>query len=235
MRIKFAGCSETGAVRNQNEDAILMRSSGNCGLFLVADGIGGRAHGEIASGLLREGYGRWWKERFLTARPPFPEALQEVKSVLFEINHDIVSRYGEMQIGSTLVLLLLMGENCACLSLGDSRIYRGRGLSVRQVTADDIGRNLQEDLATGEREKLVSAVGIRARPEFSIRTDATRPGDRFLLCSDGVYRYVAPKRLERKILLSTKPESAVANLAAEVESGGAGDNYSMIFVRTSPW
>lgn len=228
MRLTFFGCSETGLVRGANEDAVLMRSSDAGGLFLVADGIGGRAHGEAASALLRDRYAQWWQEQFLPewSGMDLTTALNSLKSTLFQVNRQVVDRFGELTAGSTLALLFLFRGTCVYLSVGDSRIYHARGLSFQQVTSDDTCKD--RDGA----EKLVSAVGIHATPEFRVRTGALRGGSRFLLCSDGVYRFVDPIALRRTMLLpGGSPRRAVESLSAEVERNGAKDNYSMICVQ----
>lgn len=227
MRLTFFGCCETGLVRSTNEDAVLMRSSNAGGLFLVADGIGGRAHGEVVSALLRNCYAQWWQEQFLPkwSGMDLTAALSSLKSTLFQVNRQVVGRFGELTAGSTLALLFLFRGACVYLSVGDSRIYHARGLSFQQVTLDDTCKD--RDGA----EKLVSAVGIHSTPEFRVSTSVLRGGSKFLLCSDGVYRFVNPIVLRRTmLLLGNSPQRAVESLSTEVERNGARDNYSMIYV-----
>ena len=228
MRLAYAGCSERGLVRSANEDAYLMRAGGDAALFLVADGIGGRAHGAVVSGMLRDGYSEWCDRRMSSAgeKLNFQTAMTELKEVLFEQNRRVVSRFGEMAAGSTLVLLFLLGDRYLYLSSGDSRIYRSRGLSFRQITNDDVCAGEQ-----GAAGKLVGAVGIRPVPEYTAGTGELRRGDRFFLCSDGVYRYFSLRQLCAKVRFARDPSSLVKNISRGVELGGAGDNYSMIFVR----
>lgn len=237
MNLLYAGCCRQGQVRRNNEDAFLMRGSERGALFLVADGIGGRRNGEVVSGLLRDGYDRWWTERFLPAGDglSFQAALREIQDVLLRVNQEAVSRFGQGEAGSTLVLLFLYRGNCLYLSAGDSRIYLARNLSFRQITVDDVYENLAaRDQRQGKSAngKLVGAVGLRLTPEFSIRTDALKRGDRFFLCSDGVYRYVPPRKLSRTVMFDpSAPEKLIETVSREVDRGGAGDNYSMIYVR----
>ena len=232
MKFKYAGCSETGSVRDHNEDALLMRTCENAGLFLVADGIGGRADGEIVSAKLRDDYDRWWKRDFLPVRDSlsFHDALEQIKNTLLRINREVVERYGEKRAGSTLVLLFVLGGNCACLWTGDSRIYRFRGLTLGQMSRDDAYR------AKGAADaklngKLISAVGLRTSLEYNTRTDTLKNDDGFFLCSDGVYRFA---KLKRRLLMDTAfsaPESVVAGIRKEVLRNGAGDNFTMALVK----
>ena len=235
MRLEYAGCSETGLVRTNNEDAILMRDCGEAGLFLVADGIGGRTNGEVVSAKIRDTYDRWWETQFLPeyGRIEFRTAVQQIKDTLLQINREVVQTFGEMNAGSTLVLLFVYGRNCVCFSSGDSRIYRLRKLSLKQITRDDAYQ--AEDAAHADQNgKLLSAVGIWSSLEFAMRTDGLRAGECFFLCSDGVYRYVKPSVLYRKTLsgkLFSAPERVTEMLEREVLKNGAGDNYSCIFIK----
>lgn len=239
MKLRFAGCSRTGLVREQNEDAFLMNASEQSALFLVADGIGGRDYGETVSGMLRDSYDAWWKSRFLPqeAAMPFQTAMEEIKEILRTQNRAVVERFGPMRAGSTLVLLFLNRGNCLYLSSGDSRIYRQRGLAVRQVTVDDVYENLPDKPdgpEEAQRGRLVGAVGIWPNPDFTIRTEALQGGTGFFLCSDGVYRFVSPERLKWRLRLGLgDPEQVIEGLAEEVERRGAGDNYSMIYARVT--
>ena len=236
MKLDYWGCSETGSVRSHNEDSILMRHCEGDGLFLVADGIGGREHGEVASGQIRDGYQQWWQEQFLPRRGAmdFQTAMEGVRNTLLQVNRDLVSQFGEMNTGSTLVLLFLYGGNCAYLSAGDSRIYRIRNLSIKQISTDDVYQAQANDKNAWQNGRLMGAVGIRLKAQFMIRTDTVRNGDKFFLCSDGVYRYAGSNVLRSELILKGSfgaPRNLVARIEKDVLKHGAGDNYSMIFLR----
>lgn len=240
MTLAYYGCSETGSVRENNEDALLLLEGNGAALFLVADGVGGRAHGEVASGMLRDGYDRWWQDTFLPARDTwdFRQAVEQLRNALEEINRQVVDRFGHRNVGSTVVLLFFFQGYCAYLSAGDSRIYRVRGMKVQQMTLDDTVANLPEDarlaLAGAADGKLVGAVGISGHLEFSLRTDRLENGDCFFLCSDGVYRCVPAQKLHDRLRwggLLSAPRRVVERLCQEVERGGSSDNYTMIFVK----
>lgn len=235
MKFKYTGCSEVGLVRVQNEDALLMRVCEDAGLFIVADGIGGRADGEVVSAKIRDDYSRWWEQEFLPTHGglDFHEAVERVKSVLLTINREVVERYGEHKAGSTLALLFLYGTNCAYVWSGDSRIYRSRGLSLEQITKDDVYR-AKEASKAALNGKLTGAVGLRASLEFNLRTDAIKNADGFLLCSDGVYRFANQGFLRRKLLWGaglSNPERTMEAIQKEVLKNGAKDNYSMALLK----
>lgn len=239
MKLTCDGISETGAVRSKNEDAILIRACDEAALFLVADGIGGRAHGEIVSGMLRDAYAKWWANGFLPQKNTisFQDTIDSIKSVALRVNRDTVARYGEHSAGSTLVLMFLTAGKAVFLSAGDSRIYRARAFSFQQLTRDDTFENMAvkpEGYGPEANGRLVAAVGIHSNLEYTVTTGTVRKRDRFLLCSDGVYRFVSGERL-RSILrlggLVLPADRILYTLEEEIERNGAGDNYSMIFVR----
>ena len=235
MNFKCASCSETGPVRDHNEDAILANVCEDAGLFLVADGMGGRMDGEVVSGKLREDYNRWWRDGFLPSKGTlsFNGALEQLKDTLLRLNREVVQRYGEKAAGSTLALLFLYQKNFAYLWAGDSRIYRFRGLSMEQITRDDVFHATEagKEKLNG---KLTGAVGLRTSLEFNLRTDTIRNDDGFFLCSDGVYRFAQPPFLRKKLLFGgglSAPQRIVEAIQKEVLKNGARDNYSMIFVK----
>lgn len=214
-----------------------MRTTDRAALFLVADGIGGRTHGEVISGMLQSGFDRWWTEYLLPVLNgvSFRDALESMKETLWQINREIVMRFGEWNVGSTIAILFLFDSNCAYLSSGDSRIYRVKGWRLQQMTTDDIcenqPQNCYHDSTNG---KLVRAIGISNHLEFSLRTEPVGRGDRFFVCSDGVYRYVTPQCLRSRLLIRgalASPAQVIKLLCTDIERSGAGDNYSMIFVK----
>lgn len=241
MNPVYYGRSETGSVRKNNEDAILMRAADNAALFLVADGIGGKKNGDFVSRMLRDAFSRWWDGTFSVpdAGMDFQKGMEAIKAELIQINREVVLRFGEWNAGSTIALLFLCGRNCAYLSSGDSRIYRARGLRLQQITRDDIFENLPKERMTrygkSASGKLAGAVGISAHLDFSVRTATVQTGDSYFLCTDGVYRFVSDQKLRSRLLLSGRfltPKRVTGLLCEDVERNGSGDNYTMIFVKT---
>jgi len=234
MKLAFSGCSNKGLTRASNQDAILMHSAEHGALFLVADGIGGRAHGEVVSGMLRDSYYQWWRQRFLPneTKMNFQTAMTELKDLLIQVNQEVLDRFGEWNSGSTLLLLFFFGKNSLCISTGDSRGYYVRGISFSQITVDDVYTGSDGKYGKSASGKLLSAVGLTSPLNFSIRTGTVKKGDCFFLCSDGVYRFVSPGKLKRSLLCNVfGEEKLIERLSAEIERNGAGDNYSMIYVR----
>lgn len=235
MKLEYSGCSMKGAVRRRNEDAILMRSRGETGLFLVSDGIGGSAYGAETSGIVASGYDRWWTDG--AEGLDFSKAVEEIEKTLFRLSSEIYEKYGQYHSGATIVLLYIQGDDCLLLSSGDSRIYRARGFRCKQITRDDIFENLPDKppgFGNENNGKLVAAVGIRDTVDYSAKTEPVKKGDRFFLCSDGVYKYHSTGSLYRQLAITGRfstTNNVIGRISKEVEEHGAGDNYSMILVR----
>jgi protein phosphatase/serine/threonine-protein phosphatase Stp1 len=195
-----------GAKRGHNEDAYVDRP--DLGLWAVADGAGGHAAGEVASGMIADA---------LQAIPPglsASELLAEVRLAIerthASLREEAAQRGPDVLVASTVVVMLARGEHFACLWAGDSRAYLLRNGMLRQITRDhSLVQELLEAGAIGPDEVenhpranvITRAVGAEV-DEFTLDkvSDRLVPGDRFLLCSDG--------------LCKTLPESELGTLLA---------------------
>ena len=244
MIADHASVSDIGSVRNVNQDNILCRCDRNNGIFVVADGMGGHSKGEIASAELVDALREWsrtCREKDISAlAASCRECIVQTSDRLYE------SFKSEGLIGgTTAVVLLVMKDDIAILSIGDSRIYRfdhGEG-KLKPVTVDDVWENLPEAKAMDPEEamkdprrgKLTTAVG--ARKGVTVKTDIFRAnGDEiFLLVSDGVYRFCDIGYIDTLIndnLGMLRPEFILNDISVRVMENGAADNYSAVMVHT---
>jgi len=228
-----AAVTHMGKVRKNNEDAYLERPE--VGLWVVADGMGGHAYGELAS--------RWIVEALQALQPPsgFGAYVREVKQALLGVNERLLAearRRGQATIGSTVVVLLAWREHCVYLWAGDSRAYLLRNKRLRTLTWDH--GPLEEFVARGlvSREEsdnyvdsnaITRAVGASKRLALDCHIQAVRRGDLFLLCSDGLYREVDHVEIEALLAQGTPEESADALLKLAL-SRGARDNLTVVVV-----
>lgn len=233
-RLRSASVSHVGKVRKVNEDACLDRP--DLRLWAVADGVGGQEAGDEASRSVIEG---------LQKAPPGGE-LQErcnaLREVLALANRHLwhAAHRPERPVtsASTVVALLTGVEECCWLWVGDSRLYRLRDGQLTLCTRD---HSVVQDLI--EREELdaaeagshpqanviTRAVGAAAELHLESRFSDLRPGDRFLLCSDGVHGSVTPGVIQAA-LQGDSPREVVDTLLKVVLEGEARDNSTAVAV-----
>jgi PPM family protein phosphatase len=221
LTLRAAAACETGVARANNEDSVY---SGRW-LYAVADGMGGHAAGEVASAAVIE---------TLRAHDAevAPGALLEVLAhAVTEANAEVARRGARdparFGMGTTLTALLRSGDRAALVHIGDSRAFRLRDGLLRQMTEDHV------------MGKLVSNAGALApvltryvdgRPDRSpdLGLRELYPGDRYLLCSDGLSPVVGVEAIRRVLMTAADPGEAVRQLVALAEAAGGPDNISAI-------
>lgn len=225
----FAATSK-GNVRGHNEDAILDRP--DLGLWVVADGMGGHNAGGVASSMIVESLGT-------IARHASPSIqLNQVEDRLLEVNDRLYRGSLDSQSGmsgSTLVALLAFERHCLSIWAGDSRAYRSREGALEQITRDHSEE--QEMLDGGSSEAVSSnvitrAVGGGKELFLDIELRELRNHDRYLLCSDGLYRELSGVDMAHH-LLGNDPEGACKALMKQALSGKCSDNVSALVVQFS--
>ena len=227
--------SDIGRVRASNQD------SGYAGLnlFFVADGMGGHAGGDIASALVSQ------RVALLDEQFTDPEvAAESLKQTIWEANGILASSVEEHQelagMGTTFSGLTVVGEQVVIGHIGDSRIYLVRDGHVQQITRDhtfvqrlvDTGRiTAEEALVHPRRSVLMRVLGDQeARPEIDSMVIGTQPGDRWLLCSDGLSGYIPEDLLYRILASKVSAEEAAELLVGETLEHGAPDNVTVVVV-----
>jgi serine/threonine-protein phosphatase Stp1 len=234
-RCAVAAGTHVGKVRSVNEDSCLARPE--IGLFAVADGVGGAHAGEYASGLLAT---------VLKEAGPAPTAhqfLREVRTRLEAANRtlrDETARRGEAFLSaSTIVCLLLHAGLYAGVWAGDSRLYLLRNGRFRLVTRDhsqvqelvDEGFLSEAEARVDPRGNIITrAVGTNDRLELDIAEGEARPGDIFLLCSDGLNRVLEDGQIAW-FLGHLAPQAAVDALIEATLDCGAPDNVTVVVVK----
>jgi len=236
-RFRSAAKTDPGAKRSHNEDTFVHRP--DAGLFAVADGAGGHEAGEVASGMIRDA---------LSAIPdelPAGRMLGEVRQRIALVHEALVEQGAERNgmIASTVVVLILRHGHFACLWVGDSRMYRLRGETLEQVTRDhslvqelvDAGLVRPEDAESHPRANVITrAVGAGEGGPLDLdkTTDRVLPGDRFLLCSDGLSKTLPPAEIAT-LLAVPDPALAPDLLIAAALARKASDNVTCVVVEAA--
>ena len=235
MTIEIVSRTHVGLRRKVNEDSVLVRN--DCGLWVVADGMGGHEAGDVASSRVTEALGR------IPASDGIDRLVNDAILTLKQVNHELIelagSADGQRSIGTTVVGLAIDQGEFRCFWAGDSRAYRIREDHIVQLTRDhsmvqdlvDAGMLRPEEAADHPNSNIITrAVGVS--PDLRIDTVAgdAKPGDQFLLASDGLTRMVEDHELVTQ-LTSASPAAAAEILIETVLSRGAPDNVSLIIAR----
>mgnify|MGYP001076259488 CR=1 FL=1 len=234
--IVSAEVSDKGCVRKRNEDAIMSRSE--LGLWAVADGMGGHLAGDFAS------------QEIVSVLVSLPEedlhqyGVQAITKAL-EQAHENIKDYSRAElegktVGSTVVVLLLDDENAHCLWIGDSRLYRLRDDMLEPLTRDHSQAFALMEQGLLSREEVdkhpSSHVLTRAMGSGDFNLDyqcyPLEKGDKFLLCSDGLYGELSNAKIAESIKTGTAQNNTQALLQQTLDSG-ARDNVSIILVDTN--
>lgn len=232
---RSAAVSHVGRIRANNQD------SGYAGthLFVVADGMGGHAGGDVASAIAIK--------RVVEVDKPFASphdaefALQSALLAANSLIAETVFEHPELTgMGTTVSAILRLGDKLALAHIGDSRIYRFRDGLLEQITADhtfvqrlvDSGRITAEEAAVHPRRSVLMRVlgDVDASPEIDTTVIDTQPGDRWLLCSDGLSSYVSDDKIRAALKSVADPNAAANRLVKDALDQGAPDNVTVVIV-----
>lgn len=229
--------TDRGRKRPSNEDAFGL--SIERGVYLVCDGMGGAAAGEVASTLAVAEMMRQLTERPWTSPPPIEaaEAVTAANEAIFSRSQRNPKLNG---MGTTLVALLVEDRHAWMVNVGDSRGYRLRNSQLEQITLDHslveeqmrLGQmSQQEALRSPLKNVITRALGTQSVVTPDIFEFETEPGDLFLLCSDGLVRELSDSVIESLLRLDLTLEEMCARLVEAANEAGGHDNITCILVR----
>lgn len=235
FRITCAAATDIGRVRRHNEDRFCAYP--DVSLFVVADGMGGAAGGEIAAQMAVD------LVREAILHPDVKSGLPLLVDAIQRANHRIHSaslRQPALNgMGTTVAALLACGSRAVLAHVGDSRIYRLRDKRLTQLTEDhslfnEMVRRGRADPARPEafsnHHTITRAVGTDVHVEVDARVVEVAPQDLFLLCSDGLSGSLAREEIER-IAAEAELEEAPDRLIAAANRCGGPDNITVVLVR----
>jgi protein phosphatase len=243
-----AALSDVGMRRTSNQDSFTVQFASSeeswlarGHLFIVADGMGGHAGGELASKLAVEGIPHLFYKH---ADLPPPEALlKAIQETNAEVNRRGTANFDFRDMGTTCSALLLLPQGALVAHIGDSRVYRLRGDKLHQLTFDhSVDWELKASGAVKEGSELAAMVPKNQitrslGPHPTVQADLEGPfptevGDTFLLCSDGLVRKVEDFEIA-SILSSLSPKEAAQALVDLANLRGGPDNVTVIVVRVA--
>jgi serine/threonine protein phosphatase PrpC len=228
---QYAG-SDTGRQRRANEDSLLARSP----LFVVADGMGGAQAGEVASRIAVESFQQGLED---TVEPEAGLAALALaaNSHIHELSHANAEQAG---MGTTLTALYVGEEEVSIAHVGDSRAYCLRDGELVRLTDDHSlvdelmrqGRLTPEEAVEHpQRSVITRALGPEGTVEIDTRSYRARPGDVYLLCSDGLTTMVGEEQLAAELLLHPRLRDAGEALIAAANEAGGRDNITVVLLR----
>lgn len=250
MRIEVAGQTDVGRKRAHNEDnfAIL----GDYGLYIVADGMGGHASGEVASQLavdtMREFFAatnedpdRTWPYKMDRNRGYEENRL--ITGVMLSnlrIFEAAKSNPSQRGMGTTIVALFVTQEGMYVAHVGDSRVYRIRDGQLEQLTEDHSLLNDYKKMKQLTEEEInnfphknviVRALGMKETVKVDTRFEQPRQGDILLLCSDGLAGPVSDEEIRSIILSHSDLQEATQRLIDRANENGGPDNVTCVLAR----
>ncbi|MBI4051914.1 MAG: Stp1/IreP family PP2C-type Ser/Thr phosphatase [Elusimicrobia bacterium] len=251
MILTAAGKSDTGRVRSNNEDSILINEE--LRLFAVADGMGGHNSGEVASRIairvLQEALQQMFSSRsmpeevntnFSLQTNQLAWAVRLANQAVFEASRDKPQNQG---MGTTLSVALVQNNKAGVVHIGDSRIYMFREGNLIQLTRDHslVMEQVRQGLITQEEAEssrlqniLTRALGTQPKAQIDVEEHPLMEGDILLLCSDGLTRMLKESALV-KIFREKEELSAICNTLIEsANQAGGMDNISVIVIQIKP-
>jgi PPM family protein phosphatase len=235
LKVTAGNATSIGRVRTVNQDSLLVRAR----LFAVADGMGGHAAGEIASGIAVARLER------MEARPGLSQ--EDVVSAVEQANHDILDAVRSdpdlTGMGTTLTGLAVVSfagpAHWLVFNVGDSRVYRFANRGVERITVDH--SEVEELVAAGEISRedarhhpqsniVTRSLGTDPAPQVDAWVFPVENGDTFLLCSDGLTRELDERSIGSILAETPEPQRAAESLVEAAVSAGGSDNVTAVVV-----
>ncbi len=241
MQIAVGASTDVGMIRQGNEDNFFAEADERRGVFVVADGMGGHAAGEVASEMAVQIIARHLLPLTSIAEESantlVANAMQDANRAIFE---RMLAETDKQGMGTTASVMVLSDTGYLIGQIGDSRIYLLRDGALTQITKDHsyVQEQVDAGLLTPEQARyhpysnvITRCVGASDEVEADIYTGSARVGDVFLLASDGLTGMVDDRRLQALLLARSGPGRIVDSLIAEANGRGGLDNITAIVIQ----
>ena len=251
--MEFGARSDNGRVRENNEDSFRVVPELN--LFVLSDGMGGQASGEVASRLAAETIVAHCREA--EANPSLPiigeridgaSAMANRLASAVRLANQAVHQAAERNeartgMGATVVAVQFADERMTIAHVGDSRAYRLRNGELEQLTPDHsfIAEQVRQGLMSAKdasqsklQNVLLRALGVDPEVEVEINEELLAEGDMLLLCSDGLTHELSDERIAAALCDADEAQEAASRLVELANQAGGGDNITVIVLRHAP-
>jgi protein phosphatase len=240
VRLLYAARTDVGMIRSGNEDNYAVNANGDHGLFIVADGMGGHAAGEVASEMAVQTIEReLGSVRNLEDRSVVDRISDALKTANRNIHDRTITEVDKQGMGTTASVLLVSGLRYMIGQVGDSRVYLLRDGALQQLTKDHsyVQEQVDAGFLTPEQARyhpysnvITRCVGASPDVQPDIYAGDAKLGDLFLVASDGLTGMVDDRRLQMLLMSRAEPERKVRDLIAEANGRGGLDNITAIVV-----
>jgi len=230
-------------IRSGNEDSFAVEADRQRGLFVVADGMGGHAAGEVASEMAVQILQRELTDvRDIEAPPAREQVVNALRRANKAIHDRTLAEVDKQGMGTTASVLIIAGRRYLIGQVGDSRVYLLRDGALRQLTKDHsyVQEQVDAGFLTPEQARyhpysnvITRCVGASPEVEPDTYTGDVRVGDLFLVASDGLTGMVDDRRLQQLLLARVAPERLVHLLISEANGRGGLDNITAIVVQVA--
>ena len=236
MKLQVCAKTDIGLRRKNNEDLFFVDEE--LGLFIVADGMGGHAAGEVASRIAVETVCQSLQTESLDN--PQKQLIQAIEKANREVEQTANGNQAWKGMGTTLTILLLQQQQGYLAHIGDSRIYRLHNSQFEQLSDDHslVGEQLRQGILTPEQAEtstlgniLLQAIGMTPQLDICQKSILLTTGDRFLLCSDGLTDMVSDTEIEGILKQSGPLIPPCEALIEKAIAAGGKDNITAIVLQ----
>jgi len=246
LTLKVSGLSDVGRVREHNEDSFDVDLEEQ--VYVVADGMGGHRHGEVASRIAVEAisaafHGQGSLGELDEDLPPHLARLKAaIESAQAAVQAAVENDVGLVGMGTTVVAIIIRENSAGVAHVGDSRAYRLREGMLQQLTKDHtwVGEQVGAGLLSEEQAKVhplrnvvTRALGGRGGVEVDVSEISLKAGDVYLLCSDGLTGMLTDQEIGQHLTSADSIEEAGRNLISSANEGGGVDNTTVVIVEVS--
>ncbi len=237
MKRLFTGMTDTGLIRAANQDAYHLDPDGR--FFIVADGMGGHAGGQEASRLATQAIQSCLDISWDSTIP----SQDLLEKSLLEANQAILADQRQhperSDMGTTVVVVIFRDEQPLCTHVGDSRLYRLHGSKLEQLTEDHtwVARAMRLGEITPDqarthplRHVLAQCLGREDLQQIEVKSLSVQPGDRLLLCSDGLTEELSDQLITNQLKSIRVCDKAASALIQAAKDHGGRDNITVVIV-----
>jgi len=242
FQVQYHGRSEVGLVRDNNEDTWLAEPKSN--VFVLCDGMGGHAAGEIASREAAAVFSSLLKQHQQSKKPIDIRAPEVMQDLIQKVNASVFALGQQDQqlkgMGTTFCCVYFQSASMIVGHVGDSRVYLMREKELVQLTKDhslvaelmELGElNTRQAREFAHRNIITRAIGTEPRVDPAVQVCSLAPGDQILMCSDGLTDMLSGFEIERTLNTSKTVESKVDHLINKAIRKGGHDNITVILMK----